>query len=308
MSRWGAAAFLLASPLCIASPSLHVAIDVLKRGNFQSIDHVAALPAAVVRLVDPTAQLSDPHGPFNATDIGAGPRERLLWAASDGANFVVATERGGRGYSRSVLVTSFDPVGGSAQVLWEGTVDGVSTVPELLVALENLYSGLVDATACGFEMNFAQSRDRYLIATVEHTGDASCSAAAVCYEIFRVVRTFAYQDPGSTAPPSTIRVAVIGGSARRDAVGNAFNSKGRKSIGTFLPYPAQSELYMAASTSEPVEPETEDIYEKALKLAKAAPAMPSGATPAVAFQAQMESAECKRALNLYKRAPGASGN
>ncbi len=47
--------------------------------------------------------LSPADGPFLPTDVGAGRRSRFIAAAHLGARYVVAYERGGRGYSIQVL-------------------------------------------------------------------------------------------------------------------------------------------------------------------------------------------------------------
>jgi hypothetical protein len=63
-----------------------------------------ALPAAIgmdLRLRAP--DLSPAGGPFQATDIGDGPRTRFMTAARLGDRYVVAYERGGRGYNIQVL-------------------------------------------------------------------------------------------------------------------------------------------------------------------------------------------------------------
>jgi hypothetical protein len=63
-----------------------------------------ALPAAIgVDLRKRAPDLSPSGGPFQATDVGEGPRTRFMTAARLGDRYVVAYERGGRGYNIQVL-------------------------------------------------------------------------------------------------------------------------------------------------------------------------------------------------------------
>lgn len=69
----------------------------------------AELPAEVLmdlRTIDPT--VSPPDGPFNATDMGAGPRMRVIAALRLGGRLAVAYERGGRGYGVTLLTYDAD--------------------------------------------------------------------------------------------------------------------------------------------------------------------------------------------------------
>ncbi|HWW27241.1 MAG TPA: hypothetical protein VNZ85_15265 [Caulobacter sp.] len=47
--------------------------------------------------------MSPEGGPFLATDVGEGPRTRFISAARLGNRYVVAYERGGRGYNIQIL-------------------------------------------------------------------------------------------------------------------------------------------------------------------------------------------------------------
>jgi hypothetical protein len=63
-----------------------------------------ALPAAIgADLRKRAPDLSPSGGPFQATDVGEGPRTRFMTATRLGDRYVVAYEHGGRGYSVQVL-------------------------------------------------------------------------------------------------------------------------------------------------------------------------------------------------------------
>jgi len=62
------------------------------------------LPTAIsVDLSMRAPDLSPAGGPFQASDVGEGPRARFKAAARLGDRYVVAYERGGRGYNIQVL-------------------------------------------------------------------------------------------------------------------------------------------------------------------------------------------------------------
>ncbi|WP_029912358.1 hypothetical protein [Caulobacter sp. UNC358MFTsu5.1] len=60
-------------------------------------------PAVASDLWIRAPDLSPFNGPFLATDVGEGLRNRFIAAAHLGQRYVVAYERGGRGYSIQVL-------------------------------------------------------------------------------------------------------------------------------------------------------------------------------------------------------------
>jgi hypothetical protein len=60
-------------------------------------------PAIGADLRTRAPDLSPAGGPFQATDVGDGPRTRFMTAARLGDRYVVAYEHGGRGYNIQVL-------------------------------------------------------------------------------------------------------------------------------------------------------------------------------------------------------------
>ncbi|TCS05965.1 hypothetical protein [Caulobacter sp. BK020] len=69
---------------------------------FTSLDSLP--PAIQVDLKMKTGGLSPAGGPFEATDVGDGPKRRFVAAAGNPVLDVVIYEHGGRGYHRHVLV------------------------------------------------------------------------------------------------------------------------------------------------------------------------------------------------------------
>ncbi|MEJ2817188.1 hypothetical protein [Caulobacter sp. CCG-8] len=66
-----------------------------------------ALPAAIranLRVLAP--ELSPAGGPFNASDVGAGPSTRFIGAVRNRDAYVVVYEHGGRGYHVDLLTYS----------------------------------------------------------------------------------------------------------------------------------------------------------------------------------------------------------
>lgn len=62
------------------------------------------LPAPIVAdLKQRAPEMSPAGGPFEATDVGEGPRDRFVAAARLNDRYVVAYEHGGRGYNIQVL-------------------------------------------------------------------------------------------------------------------------------------------------------------------------------------------------------------
>lgn len=71
------------------------------------------LPAAIrVDLHIHAPELSQADGPFNASDMGVGPRTRFIAAVHYKDRYVVAYEHGGRGYHVDLLTYSGDIAGG----------------------------------------------------------------------------------------------------------------------------------------------------------------------------------------------------
>jgi len=73
--------------------------------GFTAFATLDALPPAIqTDLKLKTGGLSPADGPFQATDVGDGPRRRLVAAAGNEALDVVIYEHGGRGYHRHVVL------------------------------------------------------------------------------------------------------------------------------------------------------------------------------------------------------------
>jgi hypothetical protein len=69
------------------------------------------LPAPIIAdLKQRAPEMSPAGGPFEATDVGEGPRDRFVAAARLNDRYIVAYEHGGRGYSIRVL--TYLPVAG----------------------------------------------------------------------------------------------------------------------------------------------------------------------------------------------------
>lgn len=74
------------------------------------------LPAPIVAdLKQRAPDMSPAGGPFEATDVGEGPRDRFVAAARLNGRYIVAYEHGGWGYSIRVL--TYQPVAGEAVAL-----------------------------------------------------------------------------------------------------------------------------------------------------------------------------------------------
>lgn len=72
------------------------------------------IPAGIMKFLDgPRWDLARPGEPFNSTDIAVPGRKwrRVMFAWESGRRWIIATERGGRGYNNPVLV--FDQVADS---------------------------------------------------------------------------------------------------------------------------------------------------------------------------------------------------
>jgi hypothetical protein len=71
------------------------------------------LPAPIVADLQQRApHMSPAGGPFRATDVGEGPRDRFVAAARLHERYIVAYEHGGRGYSIRLL--TYLPAAGEA--------------------------------------------------------------------------------------------------------------------------------------------------------------------------------------------------
>jgi hypothetical protein len=85
----------------IVSPASSDGACVYDKGEYVPQEQ---LPAAIgTDLWTRAPGLSPQGGPFQATDVGEGPRARFMTAARLGNRYVVAYERGGRGYNIQVL-------------------------------------------------------------------------------------------------------------------------------------------------------------------------------------------------------------
>jgi hypothetical protein len=74
-----------------------------------SLDQLPAAIRADLRVHAP--ELSPADGPFNASDVGAGPRTRFIAAVHYKDRYVVAYEHGGRGYHVDLLTYGGDIAG-----------------------------------------------------------------------------------------------------------------------------------------------------------------------------------------------------
>jgi hypothetical protein len=118
----------LALAATVASASLTPpSLLTSQAGSLKQIDRLAGLPQPIVAgafTVDGTPakgwEMSDPGGPFNATDVvspgSTAPGRRLLFGACNASVCAVVYERGGIAHFYELL--AFAPSGSSWKVIW----------------------------------------------------------------------------------------------------------------------------------------------------------------------------------------------
>jgi len=109
--------------------------------RFHEISTTTNLPAAVMALcADDSGRLAEPGQKWEATDVISDPtlpRKRLIWGATDGENYVVHYERGGRAHSFHVLVASLKKGDTKPKQTWRGVGDRLKDYSAFLAALRS---------------------------------------------------------------------------------------------------------------------------------------------------------------------------
>jgi len=109
--------------------------------RFHEVKTTTNLPAAVMALcADDGGRLAEPGEKWEAADVISDPtlpRKRLIWGATDGENYVVHYERGGRAHSFHVLVVSFKKGDTKPKQTWRGIGDRLKDYSAFLDALRS---------------------------------------------------------------------------------------------------------------------------------------------------------------------------
>jgi len=100
-------------PLLLAFPTviIHTDLQSVYSEPFTEIHSVDGLPALIRSAVFPSTQaVSNPRGPFNEGCVGDSdvPRVRMIFAGKSSRLVVIGYERGGRAYSRSLVIYRLD--------------------------------------------------------------------------------------------------------------------------------------------------------------------------------------------------------
>jgi len=109
--------------------------------RFHEVRTTTNLPSAMIALcADDSGKLAEPGQKWEATDVISDPtlpRKRLIWGATDGENYVVHYERGGRAHSFHVLVASFKKGDTKPKQTWRGIGDRLKDYSAFLDALRS---------------------------------------------------------------------------------------------------------------------------------------------------------------------------
>ena len=118
-----------------------------RRNALQDVSHfreahaVTNLPPLVLALcADSNGRLAGPGQTWQATDVITNdklPRERLIWAATDGEYWVVHYERGGRGHSYYVVVVQLRRGDTKPSFVWRGVGERLKDFPTFLAAVQS---------------------------------------------------------------------------------------------------------------------------------------------------------------------------
>ncbi len=113
---------------------------------FQQINHVANLPASVVKLfANNKGGLADPGQEWQVTDVVFKelPSRRLIWAVACGHFYVIHYELGGRGHSYHIILGTTKDNGG-AEILWHGVGESFRNFEAFLDAIKNTKADQLD--------------------------------------------------------------------------------------------------------------------------------------------------------------------
>ena len=113
--------------------------DVLTRFASQAYRRPAT-PAEIDRLAMLVEAAEAKGEKWEAADVISDPtlpRKRLIWGATDGENYVVHYERGGRAHSFHVLVASFKKGDTKPKQTWRGIGDRLKDYAAFLDALRS---------------------------------------------------------------------------------------------------------------------------------------------------------------------------